>query len=386
MFSFIVENTMHNNYFTEKILDAMMCKTVPIYWGCTNIEEYFDARGIIQVRSDDEAINVMNKLTPKDYQDRIEFIEENYRRVVKYGKYVTRTKEAIENLPQFKKTEIIAPPAIGPITITPAKRTTGGKIPFKDVTFIIPMKIDSKDRMDNFSIIYSYLAREFDTNIMVYECDSESKLASVIKDDVTFIFERNDSSTVHRTRYLNFMLNQVTTPVTVNYDTDVLLDPQSYVDARTAVLGQFDLVYPYGHGSFQHMIGSTGRDKLATGIPLSDLKDEDFVRKNYLSAFGHCQFFKTEAYKKYGWENENFISYGPEDVERYNRFKKLSAGVAHLTDKLVYHIEHFRGLNSWFTNPYYAHNEQLWHTLQSMNDDQLKDYYSAINYTKKYNS
>ena len=28
-----------NGYFTEKITDCMMLKTIPIYWGCSNINE-----------------------------------------------------------------------------------------------------------------------------------------------------------------------------------------------------------------------------------------------------------------------------------------------------------------------------------------------------------
>ncbi|MGC1496649.1 MAG: glycosyltransferase family 10 [Sulfitobacter sp.] len=41
-FSVVIENIQEPNYFTEKIVDAVLCETVPIYWGCPNIGDYFD--------------------------------------------------------------------------------------------------------------------------------------------------------------------------------------------------------------------------------------------------------------------------------------------------------------------------------------------------------
>lgn len=46
-FSVVIENTREPNYFTEKIVDAVLCETVPIYWGCPNIGEFFDPACII---------------------------------------------------------------------------------------------------------------------------------------------------------------------------------------------------------------------------------------------------------------------------------------------------------------------------------------------------
>jgi len=40
-YSLCMENSQHDNYFTEKFTDAIVCWTVPIYWGCPNISKYF---------------------------------------------------------------------------------------------------------------------------------------------------------------------------------------------------------------------------------------------------------------------------------------------------------------------------------------------------------
>jgi len=41
-YQIVIENSQQNHYFTEKLLDCLITKTIPIYWGCPNISEYFD--------------------------------------------------------------------------------------------------------------------------------------------------------------------------------------------------------------------------------------------------------------------------------------------------------------------------------------------------------
>lgn len=49
MFSYCVENTKCDLYYTEKIADAIACGTIPIYWGTDKIGEIFDPNGIIRL-------------------------------------------------------------------------------------------------------------------------------------------------------------------------------------------------------------------------------------------------------------------------------------------------------------------------------------------------
>ena len=41
-YSVIIENCIEPHLFTEKILNCLACKTVPIYWGHETIKQYFD--------------------------------------------------------------------------------------------------------------------------------------------------------------------------------------------------------------------------------------------------------------------------------------------------------------------------------------------------------
>lgn len=79
MFNISVENTKHNNFYTEKIAQAFSTKTVPIYWGCPNIDDLgYDERGIIRFNTADELVNIINNLTPEVYYNMKPYIDYNY--------------------------------------------------------------------------------------------------------------------------------------------------------------------------------------------------------------------------------------------------------------------------------------------------------------------
>jgi len=77
MFQITMENCRVNGYFTEKIIDCFASYTIPIYYGCPNISEYFHVEGIIIANSVEEIINIVNNLTEEDYNNRKEWMEKN---------------------------------------------------------------------------------------------------------------------------------------------------------------------------------------------------------------------------------------------------------------------------------------------------------------------
>ena len=103
----------------------------------------------------------------------------------------------------------------------------------------------------------------------------------------------------------------------------------------------------------------------------------------HTSDFGWAQFFKRRVYIEGGMENENFKAYAPEDKERFFRFNKLGYKVGRIND-YVYHLEHARGENSWFSNPHMQSNMSEWEKIQSMSKNNLLQYYSEQEYLKKY--
>jgi hypothetical protein len=78
MFTVVIENVKYNNWY-NKIGDAFVTKTVPLYWGCPNISEFgYDERGIIRFNTKEELLDIINNLTPEKYNEMLLFIEYNY--------------------------------------------------------------------------------------------------------------------------------------------------------------------------------------------------------------------------------------------------------------------------------------------------------------------
>ena len=83
-FSVAIENAVDINYFTEKITDCFLTGTIPIYYGCPNIEEFFDINGIITFNTQEELNQILNSLTPELYESKLESVKENFKRVFNY--------------------------------------------------------------------------------------------------------------------------------------------------------------------------------------------------------------------------------------------------------------------------------------------------------------
>ena len=98
MFHVAVENSKHNNYFTDKIIDCFCTKTVPIYWGAPLIGDFYDSRGVIHFEDENDLINIVNKLTPQDYNDMKPFIDINYQRALENSNFFQRIEEWIDEL------------------------------------------------------------------------------------------------------------------------------------------------------------------------------------------------------------------------------------------------------------------------------------------------
>ena len=266
------------------------------------------------------------------------------------------------------------------------------KFDLSRATFIIPIRIESDDRLRNVITSVCFLLSNFDTNIIIKEVDKTSvfheKALPQIKDfcgdigDLTHVFEQSDSPSFHRQKVLNDMIMMSTTQVVVNYDCDVILPIASYMQAYDRIVtGTSDVVYPYGSGSFQLQV--FGDDQVVTNFLVNEFDFSAFkdVLKVYDAKYGFVQFFSRDVYIEGGLENENFVAYAPEDVERYYRYTTLGYTVSRIND-VIYHLEHSRSPNSWFNNPFMHSNNVEWEKIQRMDKETLKEYITSQDYYK----
>jgi len=269
------------------------------------------------------------------------------------------------------------------------------KIDLKEATFIIPIRIESQDRLRNVITTTAFLLENFDTNIIIKEVDSESvfirDVVPVLKDfydvdtHIFHIFEKSNKSLFHRQKVLNEMIVKANTEIIVNYDCDVLLPLDSYHEAYQSLLHHtHDVIYPYGQGMYQKQVRADD-EVVSKFLETSDYQYLDEVSNLHTSDFGWVQFFNRQVYIDGGLENENFKAYAPEDKERFYRFNTLGYNIGRIND-YVYHLEHARGENSWFSNPHMVSNMEEWEKIQNMNREQLLEYYSQQEYLKKYAS
>lgn len=98
MFGVAIENTQHNGYFTEKILDCFLQKTIPVYWGCSDIHNIFNKDAIIEFRSIDELISKVNNLDESYYLNRLDSINQNYNIALHYVNYEIRIYHKIKEI------------------------------------------------------------------------------------------------------------------------------------------------------------------------------------------------------------------------------------------------------------------------------------------------
>ena len=271
-------------------------------------------------------------------------------------------------------------------------------IDLKNCTFIIPIRIESEDRMRNVVTVLAYLLKNFDTKVILKEVDVESvyedqvlpQIEDFLGDNInnlTHVFEKSDDPVFYRMKILNEMIDMADTMVIANYDCDVLFKKETYVESVNMIMDGFDLVYPYGFGNYQKQVFID-----ADGV--SEFINEDFdfevldkKSRMYDAQYGHVQFVNRKSYILAGMENENFRGSSPEDKERFYRFDKMGYSVGRIDD-IVYHLEHSRGANSWPNsvqgNPYMKQNFDEWEKIQNMTGHQLRSYYSNQEYLKKY--
>lgn len=270
-------------------------------------------------------------------------------------------------------------------------------VSLKEATFVIPLRIETDDRMRNIITTLIYILKNFDTTVIVKEFDSKSifresvvpQIKQVLNENelknLIHIFEQTEEYIFHRTRLINDMVVMCKTPIVINYDSDIILPKHVYKKSVDIILesDSVKVVYPYGFGNYQYQVYAD--DDQVSNFINSGFDFNSFTNTRVWDAkYGFCQFFDREEYIKLGMENENFISYGYEDDERYNRFEKLS-NIKRI-DEIIYHLEHKRTSNSWFTNPYIEDNKKLFEYLCEISSDQMLEYYSNQTYMKNRNT
>jgi cellulose synthase/poly-beta-1,6-N-acetylglucosamine synthase-like glycosyltransferase len=263
-----------------------------------------------------------------------------------------------------------------------------------NLTFLMPCRIESDDRLRNVITSVSYLLHHFpESKIIVKENDKTSvfsqrvlpvieRIFGEVSSNLRHIFESSESQLFHKTRILNDLLVAADTDIVYNYDVDVVYPVSSYMTAYNMINQGYDAVYTYGCGIYQWAVqypNEVFNDFISSKFDLDRLSSHSNLQP---SVMGWGQMIRRSVEVNAGFWNENFLSWGAEDCEFHYRLQALDYKVGRVND-FVYHFEHARTFNSHYNNPKFMDNHNLWNVMRQMNKDAIIRYYNDQSYVQE---
>ncbi|MEN9686054.1 MAG: hypothetical protein RLZZ28_1840 [Bacteroidota bacterium] len=109
-YSIAIENDSKPYYFTEKINDCFLAYTVPVYFGCKNIGQFFPAQSFVQIdiHQPDAALLEIRKLIEKnDWEERLDAVKEARRLVLDKYHPLAGAADYFNEVPLATETERI---------------------------------------------------------------------------------------------------------------------------------------------------------------------------------------------------------------------------------------------------------------------------------------
>ncbi|WP_414617584.1 galactosyltransferase-related protein [Dyadobacter sp. 32] len=259
-----------------------------------------------------------------------------------------RAEDLFLNSSPFYSREILKEPLspLSKLVCEYKAKLDADRFDLKDVTFLIPVRIDSDSRLVNLYSVVNYLHKYFKTNIIVFESDHDSKIdIKELPNSCLYYFNIDFSPYFHRTRIINWMIKKSTSRFISIYDCDVII-PTDQLKKSVSLLRKnlYDMIFPYD-GNFVDV------DPLFKRM-FSEILDPNLFNsnKNKFRSFtkrsnGGAVLLTRASYIKAGMENENFSSWGPEDLERLKRMRNLGYKITRIEGSL-YHLIHERNENS----------------------------------------
>lgn len=100
-----IENSSYYNYFSEKLSDAFLSESYPIYFGCKNIFDYFpkNSMTLIDINNPDEAIDKIKRVIDGNYFDKFhDEIIQSKNLILDHYQFFPKISEIINNLSEKK--------------------------------------------------------------------------------------------------------------------------------------------------------------------------------------------------------------------------------------------------------------------------------------------
>jgi hypothetical protein len=154
-----------------------------------------------------------------------------------------------------------------------------------------------------------------------------------------------------------------------------VLTPEAYVKAAEVIRNNdAECCYPFDK-PLKH-ITKKSLPRFIETLDISSIDHETQITNLGIPP-GGCFFMNKQKFFEGGMENENMVSWGPEDQERLDRFSILGYRIKQLPYYL-YHLDHIITYNSNNKNPYFPLNVQEHKKIKSMSKNDLINYINTF--------
>lgn len=220
-----------------------------------------------------------------------------------------------------------------------------------DVTFLIPIRIDSIARLENVLASVKHLLAHFNTNVIVLEANryNNNILKSLLPSVVEYIFVEDWDPIFHRTKYINTLFSASDTPIVSIWDADIIIPAHQLIESVEALRSRnFEVAFPYDGSSFD--VSEAIRDVYMESFDVAIL--ENNISKMYLPYGSHtcggALFITSKAFVNSGKEDERFYGWGPEDWNRLRKWEVLGYR-SYRPKGPLFHLSHPRDVNGHYS-------------------------------------
>lgn len=260
------------------------------------------------------------------------------------------------------------------------------KSDLNDITFLIAVRIDTVQRLENLLTTIRYLEKQAHTHIHVLEANELDNrvLSKCLSRKTRYCFVEDNDPVFYRTKYFNRMTCEVETPFIALWDADVIVEKNALTEGIASLrTGEYEVVYPYNTQFYEvpEILRKLFIKKPDIRLLTGHIKQ---MRLLYNCAMvGGAVLLNKDKYIQAGMENEKHYGWGNDDWDRYYRFLQLGYSIRH-TGNVLFHLTHPRSANSRFrsvTQENLSKDELL--TIKSFSPEELRERLTRIPYAEK---
>jgi Glycosyltransferases involved in cell wall biogenesis len=216
------------------------------------------------------------------------------------------------------------------------------------VTFVIPVRFDSKERYSNLLVVIDSLLEIYNSEVIIIEADTTSKFDKERCDDrVQHHFIEDSDPVFYRTKYINRLLELSSNSVVGIWDADVVF-PKEQIEESIRQIKEGRAIMSFPYNGYFYVLSPDISDNFRKNrdFRIFDEQKDKISLPFGTSSVGGAFVVNKDVYCQIGGENEHFYGWGAEDLERVKRLEVLGYKI-HRSAGGLYHLFHPRNNSSY---------------------------------------